>query len=374
MRFVIMVPRGLKTGGPECLHQLHFTLLSLGHQSCLLAAPGSENSQPSPDYESYLPRYISAGELVRSDILVVPEYLKSIPKSMERKVGRVVLWWLSVDYSPHFKGNMNSTKVAAVTDKWIPQEIGGSIEPHKVFRLESLRKVTIRKLIRYFYSKVLSRIDEFNSVDLPRNNSISAYQSEYARRNVLERFGVEGLILTDYVKDIDFRENGGDSERFDNRPLISFNGNKGFELVQQLQRQLQDKVDFLLLKSFTRSELLEIFLKSDLYLDLGHFPGKDRMPREALKAGCPILISRFGAAENEIDFAIPAEYKLDLENLDAESAAAKVLEILSLGRQSNLSSQENYRKFLFQDKEKFIREVEQFITFCEASLKSPILE
>ncbi|MTA94656.1 MAG: hypothetical protein F2533_01995 [Actinobacteria bacterium] len=304
----------------------------------------------------------------------MPEYLKSIPKSMERKVGRVVLWWLSVDYSPHFKGNMNSTKVAAVTDKWIPQEIGGSIEPHKVFRLESLRKVTIRKLIRYFYSKVLSRIDEFNSVDLPRKNSISAYQSEYARRNVLERFGVEGLILTDYVKDIDFRENGGDSERFDNRPLISFNGNKGFELVQQLQRQLQDKVDFLLLKSFTRSELLEIFLKSDLYLDLGHFPGKDRMPREALKAGCPILISRFGAAENEIDFAIPAEYKLDLENLDAESAAAKVLEILSLGRQSNLSSQENYRKFLFQDKEKFIREVEQFITFCEASLKSPILE
>jgi hypothetical protein len=374
MRFVIMVPRGLMTGGPECLHQLHFTLLSLGHQSCLLAAPGSENSQPSPDYESYLPRYISAGDLVRSDILVVPEYLKSIPKSMERKVGKVVLWWLSVDYSPHFKGNMNSTKVATVIDKWIPQEIGSSIEPHKVVRLERLRKVTIRKLIRYFYSKVLSRIDEFNSVDLPGKNSINAYQSEYARRNLIERFGIEGLSLTDYVKDIDFQENNGEIRRFENKPLISFNGNKGFELVLELKNLLQDKVDFLPLKNFSRPELLEIFAKSDLYLDFGHFPGKDRMPREALKAGCPILISRFGAAENEIDFAIPAVYKLDLENLDAESAAVKVLEVLSLGRQSNLWSQENFRKSLFQDREKFIREVEQFITFCEASLKSPILE
>ncbi len=367
MRFVIMVPRGLKTGGPECLHQLHFTLLSLGCDSCLLAAPGTENSQPSPEYDSYLPRYISASDLVQSDILVVPEYLKSIPKSMECKVGRVALWWLSVDNSPHFKGNMNSMKVAKVTDKWIPPEVDSSFEPHKEFWLARLRKVTIKKLIRYFFSKVLS-------VNLPGKNSINIYQSEYARRNLLERFGVEGFILTDYVKNKDFRENSENLERFHNRPLISFNGNKGFELVHQLKRQLQDKVDFLPLKSFTRSELVEIFLKSDLYLDLGHFPGRDRIPREALKAGCPILISRFGAAENEIDFAIPAEYKLDLENLDAESAAAKVLEILSLGRQLNLRRQENYRQSLIQDQEKFIREVEQFITICEANLKSPILK
>jgi hypothetical protein len=264
--------------------------------------------------------------------------------------------------------------VATVTHKWIPPEIDSSFEPHKEFRLARLRKVTIKKLIIYFYSKALSRIDELNSIDLPGKNSINTYQSEYARRNLLERFGIEGFSLTDYVKDLDFRENNEDPERFHNRPLISYNGNKGFELVHQLERQLQDKVDFLPLKSFTRAELLEIFLKSDLYLDLGHFPGKDRMPREALKAGCPILISRFGAAENEIDFAIPAEYKLDLENLDAESAAAKVLEILSLGKQLNLRSQENYRQSLFHDQEKFIQEVEQFITFCKTSLKSPILE
>jgi len=367
MRFVIIVPRGLKTGGPECLHQLHFTLLSLGRDSCLLAAPGTENSQSSPEYDRYLPQYISGNDLVQSDILVVPEYLKSIPKSMERKVGRVVLWWLSVDNSPHFKGNVNCMKVARVTDKWIPPEKDISFEPRKKFRLARSGKVRIKKVIRYFYSKAFSN-------DLPGKNSINAYHSEYARRNLLERFGVEGFILTDYVKNIDFQKYSEDPGRFHKRPLISFNGNKGFELVHQLERQLQDKVDFLPLKSFTRSELLDIFLKSDLYLDLGHFPGKDRMPREALKAGCPILISRFGAAENEIDFAIPPEYKLDLENLNTESAAAKVLEILSLGKQLNLRNQENYRQSLFQDQEKFIREVEQFITFCETSLKSPILE
>ena len=48
-----------------------------------------------------------------------------------------------------------------------------------------------------------------------------------------------------------------------------------------------------------------------LYIDFGHHPGKDRMPREAARAGCCILTSRSGSAQYQADMPIPDDYKFD---------------------------------------------------------------
>jgi hypothetical protein len=49
-----------------------------------------------------------------------------------------------------------------------------------------------------------------------------------------------------------------------------------------------------------------------VYIDCGHHPGKDRMPREAAAAGCCIITSRSGAAGNELDTPIDDCYKFEL--------------------------------------------------------------
>jgi hypothetical protein len=49
-----------------------------------------------------------------------------------------------------------------------------------------------------------------------------------------------------------------------------------------------------------------------VYIDFGHHPGKDRMPREAAAAGCCIITSRSGAAGNDLDTPINGRYKFEL--------------------------------------------------------------
>jgi hypothetical protein len=154
------------------------------------------------------------------------------------------------------------------------------------------------------------------------------------------------------------------------KALVAFNGVKGADLVQPLEVILKNEIEFVPLKGLNEKEISDIFAKSDLYLDFGHLPGKDRLPREALKQGCPILISKFGAGENDIDFRISEDYKLDLENLELESVANKLRQILSQGKEINLAKQKSYRDYLIHDQEDFMAEVKQFIGSCSSAFST----
>eukprot|EP00804_Cyclotella_cryptica_P001173 CCRYP_017001-RB/>CCRYP_017001-RB protein AED:0.02 eAED:0.02 QI:0/0/0.5/1/0/0/2/6193/483 len=50
-------------------------------------------------------------------------------------------------------------------------------------------------------------------------------------------------------------------------------------------------------------------VKSVLYIDFGHHPGMDRLPREATLAGCVVLTNREGAANFDKDVPLPKEFK-----------------------------------------------------------------
>ena len=61
----------------------------------------------------------------------------------------------------------------------------------------------------------------------------------------------------------------------------------------------------------TPSQVADLFASAKIYIDFGHHPGKDRLPREAAMAGCCVITGRHGSARYFDDVSIPDEYKLD---------------------------------------------------------------
>ena len=46
----------------------------------------------------------------------------------------------------------------------------------------------------------------------------------------------------------------------------------------------------------TSKEVQELLSKCKVYIDFGHFPGKDRVPREAAMCNCCIITGKYGAS------------------------------------------------------------------------------
>jgi len=56
-------------------------------------------------------------------------------------------------------------------------------------------------------------------------------------------------------------------------------------------------------------------LTAKAYIDFGHHPGKDRLPREAALHGTCVITGLYGSAGNTVDIPILDRYKLDPESI-----------------------------------------------------------
>ena len=134
-------------------------------------------------------------------------------------------------------------------------------------------------------------------------------QSHYAMA-YLARNGISGLPLfdytsPDYVAQAANPALGGQAR--DARVLYPARGRAFGEWL----KLIAPDIECLELQGFSPAEMTQLFLTSRLYVDFGHHPGKDRMPREAAVLGCCVITGQRGAAENSFDIPIPAAYKFD---------------------------------------------------------------
>jgi len=317
MKFVILCPLGARTGGPEACFQLSDALLRLGfeaemwlHEPADIIAFQEYRLNPAPqgsfevpvkthgiaEYEQY--RYkpfirYSSGERV---VFVLPEvYLTVISLFLGVEV---LIWWLSVDNAFKALGSIN---------------------------LNFLRHPSIRH----------------------------AAQSSYAER-FLGALGLEPLRLTDYSV-----IPGGGTETVALRPLrVALNaGNKvvvNLDAISALIEAYCPGVEIVRIAGLPRERVYEIFSTSRVFIDLGNFPGKDRMAREALLLGSAIILGRAGAGANEVDFPISAMYRPDVY---AYPEIARLAAHMALHAEAHGSRFEVARRTFLDEKENFDAEV-----------------
>jgi hypothetical protein len=68
---------------------------------------------------------------------------------------------------------------------------------------------------------------------------------------------------------------------------------------------------FVPVQNMTKKEVAGLLARAKVYIDFGHHPGKDRIPREAVMAGCCVVTGRRGSARFDADVPLSSEFKLD---------------------------------------------------------------
>jgi hypothetical protein len=324
LRFLIYCPVGVKTGGPECLYQLCDALNSLGHDAFIVPTSETANSEPCRDFDRYNVKYISNAKILTEDVLIIPEVITRIPKWLGKglKPSNLVIWWLSVDNSPLFPFNAFELHNNKIHSSW--RTVVRNENKKTKYRFKSIP----RKMMNYIRDLNFKLNYRLSSTAVDLKSSKHYAQSQYAKSLVSETLGVKVEKLSDYVYGSENRSLPK-SKSNDSQKVIAVNPFKGADLFRTFKSLFKDEVIFVELKGMTTEVIAQTLSKSDLYLDLGHFPGKDRIPREAILEGCPVFLAKRGAARNEIDFHLSSAFKVDLQTTTPVQLRGIVLGLLA---------------------------------------------
>lgn len=261
----VVAPAGLRSGGPESLHNLVFQLQLLGVHSEIVYFPYNQQITVTPGYENYTNSSHDIDDS-QSTLVIIPETLCMLGFSF--KNATTAIWWLSVD---HF----TQTKYYSYRDY-----------------LRYLRLVIRRH--RPFGG--------VNSLDKFLHFSKSYYDEEFLTKHSIKFKRLSGPISSNYINNTDNTQSRMD--------VILFNPKKGVEVTHRLRASFPE-YQFISLENMNTQELINAYATAKIYVDFGNHPGKERMPREAVTMGCCVITGILGSANNPFDIPIPAEYKIN---------------------------------------------------------------
>lgn len=191
-----------------------------------------------------------------------------------------------------------------------------------------------------------------------RNNMfMHLSQSEFARKTIKDRYGITSHMLTDYI-------NGHFliPENIERKRRVMVNPAKGQHLIDDFTAKNPD-LEIFGMRYQPREEVHKELQKSEIYIDFGHHPGRDRFPREAALCGAIVLSTRLGAAGNYTDMPLNDFYKFDT----VDEVSSKVREIL-LDVDSHRKNQEEYVDIIKHQKFAFKTEVHSLINVVKEFL------
>lgn len=329
------------------MHQLFSSLRKEAVEVFLCDPYPFENlRQPVEDYKTHQPNWLSWKKIPQDiDLLLTLESFNRLPRLFLKRSTKIGIWWLSVD-----NAEFDFIKPA------LEKSRHGS--PHADWRQANTRVASFKRSARKFLARAFRKVF-WKKVDA--KTSIHFFQSAYSKAVVEKRLGISGHILSDISENYGVHIKQDPIER--SSKLIVYNGNKGAGYVEQLAKRLPE-FKFVKLQGLDSIGLARAFSKAAFYLDLGHFPGKDRMPREAIRLACPVILARRGSARYVDDFDIPEEFRLDIHTNSPQQLEDSLRALLKQGDEA-LRKQENFRKKVLLEDEVFGSEVKNLVKVIE---------
>jgi hypothetical protein len=147
--------------------------------------------------------------------------------------------------------------------------------------------------------------------DWDRTDILHLYQSEYAKQYLLDHGARHVYPMTECISDPP-TPTGTETRIID----VLYNPVKGIHYTDEIRkrsgaafqmRPIGDGPDGRV--RITPEQVRTMLLQAKVYIDFGHHPGMDRLPREAALAGCLVVTNRQGAAGFDQDVPLPDKYK-----------------------------------------------------------------
>ena len=316
-KILIVCPAGAVTGGPEALHQLCAHMNSLGLPAFMCYLPFDQLANAPKPYERY-DTQSAQYEDAPGNLIIFPEVDPML--ALNVKHARAALWWLSLE------NFLERRHVSSLYDK-----------------IRYMKRV-IQGRRPWGGARALKTLLHFSQTE---------HSSQYLRS-----CGIEPIPLIDSINE-DFLTNRY-LDRIDHKQdLILYNPTKGWRITRKLIEAFP-QWQFVPLKSLNREQLSEKLYAAKLYIDFGHHPGRDRMPREAAMHGCCLITGRLGSAGNAIDLPIPNQYKLDSSSLQFIMQFGEIASQVLNEFPNHYLAFNSYRQWLINEPEIFKKQIKDY--------------
>ncbi len=305
------------TGGPEALHQLVAHMRELGLPAFIVYLPFNQVAETPLPYKKYQAP-VAFYEDAAGDLIIFPEVHPSL--AMRVQYAQAALWWLSLE------NFLERRHVSVLRDKirYLKRVIKGD---RPLFGAASLKK-----LIHFSQTEHSTQYLRSCSIEpVPLIDSIN-----------------EDFLTDRYLDKIDHKQN-----------VILYNPTKGKKVTAELIRD-NPEWEFIPLKGLNPQQLSEKLYHAKLYIDFGHHPGRDRMPREAAMHGCCLITGILGSAGNAIDLPIPQKYKLDSSQPDFLSLFKSLATDVMVNFDSHYRQFDDYRIWLKNEPEIFKQQIANY--------------
>lgn len=269
----VVCPSGAVTGGPESLHNLVALLRTIGEVAEIVYHPFPEVSHTPEKYRDYGAKSSPISD-ERGTLVILPEILCFEAKRFSESV--VAIWWLSVD-------NFREKKYHNWRDPF--RYIKKCFVGQRPWR-------GVRALRQYLHF------------------SKSYYDLTYLMEQQIFPFQLTGPVSTAYINEI-----LGSDTSVCRKNEILYNPKKGRETIHRLMAACPEWL-FVPLVGHDQGALISKYRESKLYIDFGHHPGRERMPREATACGCCVITGVLGSAGNAVDIPIPRKFKVNERSAD----------------------------------------------------------
>lgn len=228
-----------------------------------------------------------------------------------------------------YEGNFFGYNVPTITKKQAISEITSSdIVVASEFRPYEGLEFSQAKKVLFFQNpinitRVLKEQDKEKSyINLGYEHVITC--GDLCTRVVKEKMGVEAKTITNGIDQTKFKPSP--TERVLNRVLVMSRKNyHDFETIRKICLEQLD-VDFKIVDGLTQEELIKEYQKADIFLATGYPEGLALPPLEAMLCGCVVIGFTSGGA---LEYMIDGETALVAGDGDCESAASKLLQVLS---------------------------------------------
>lgn len=309
-RVIVCCPKG-ETGGPELLHQLVHELRGMGRDACIAYFPFDEHIERPSSYDIYDAPKGSISDDVDTFVLV-PEVATHLLRHLKKAATGV--WWLSFD---NYFGYAGKSKIGDFL-----RSCRGRVKSHRV-------PIRAMRSIRHFT------------------------QSHYAKAS-LKRHGIEAALLTDYLRPDFIAQVPTSYEAKEN--LVAFNPMKGLHITERIIKANPD-IRFVAIQGLSPPATFELLTRAKIYIDFGHHPGKDRLPREAAMAGCCVITGMRGSARFEADLPIPSAYKISGGTRDIVRAFRSIANDIFSNFEENERNFDLYRRRIRMERAEFTTQV-----------------
>jgi len=363
--FYVASPLGDRTAGPEALTQLVDAIRRRGVNSYLIPMMNFRGRRNDPEYDIYdfeVAESIGRPDesyLVLSEVSPIESFreLRQIPRE------RTWMGWFSVNNSPDSRARYYrpsettcSTYPLGHSPNSLPVPADFNLDTARAGFLESWREAAHR-VGGASVAKSKALVTEAVSIGFAKrviDSDINFFaQSFYGQGFVREILNKHAPVITDPIRivqvDRSIRKTG----------MVLYNKAKSWSLIPEVAAMMPE-IEFCAIENMSFQEVAQALSEATVYLELGHLPGRDRMPREAAHFGTPVVCLARGAGYCWNDVPLPVEYRVAFRDGWAKDTVIALNRVLENPKAAAVD-QLGYQEWVSGERERYEQAVDTWL-------------